>query len=151
MAIKPGHGISALAVCAIAMAILFVGVAAAVHNAGMMEVHVAEQGGDNIHIVFPAFIAQVALAFVPSSVFGDIDDEMQQWIPLLEESAKQLSAAPDFTLVQVESRDETVNIIKKGDTLVIDVQSDDDEVHVTVPLGLVERTVRKIKASRFDI
>lgn len=151
MAIKPGHGISALAVCAIAIAILFVGVAAAVHNAGMMEVQVAENGGDNIHIVFPAFIAQVALSFVPSSVFSDIDDEVQEWIPLLEESARRLSELPDFTLVEVESRDETVHIIKKGRSLVIDVQSDDDDVHVTIPLGLVERTVKKLKSSRHDI
>ena len=153
MAIKPGHGISAFAVIAIILTVVCVGVATAVHNAGMMEVQVADSGpgGDNIHIVFPAFIAQVALAFVPCSVFSDLDEEIREWIPLLEEGAKALAAHPDFTLVRVESRDETVKIIKQGHSLVIDVESDSEDVHVVIPLGLVQRTVKKMKSSRFDI
>jgi len=154
MPAKPHRqGLSAFSVSLIVLMTFCVSIAFAVHNAGMMKVDVDSHGpgGDDVKIVFPAFLAHIALSLVPTSVFEHIDDEALVWMPLVADVSKKLAEYPDFVLVEVTSRSENVQIVKKRGTLVIDVQSDDEDVNVTLPLSLVGRVVNKMNRARHDI
>ncbi len=149
----PRQGLSAVSVGLIVLLTFSVSIAFAVHNAGMMEVDVDSHGpgGDDVRIVFPAFLAHIAISLVPSSVFEHIDDQALEWMPVVADVSRKLEEYPDFVLVEVTSRNETVLITKKQGTLVVEVESDDENVHVALPLSLVGRVVNKLQKKRFDI
>lgn len=125
-----------------------------VHSAGMFELDVHERGpggADISGIRIPAALGHVALAFVPARVFDFCeDDDFARHAPLLREACERLSDAPDFVLVEVISADEHVLIRKEGSALVVDVESDDEEVHVAVPLGIARAFARKIERASRD-
>ncbi len=120
-----------------------------VHSAGMFEldVHVKGPGGVDISgIRVPAVLGHIALAFVPASVFDFCDDEdFHRHGPLIQEACRQLEDAPDFVLVEVFSAEEHVLIRKRGNALVVDVESEDEDVHVAVPLGIARAFARKVE------
>jgi hypothetical protein len=124
-----------------------------VHSAGMFEldVHVKGPGGVDISgIRVPAVLGHLALAFLPTRVFDFCDDEdFLRNGPLVQEALRQLDDAPDFVLVEVLAADEHVLVRKEGNALVVDVRSEDEDVHVSVPLRIARAFARKIeRASR---
>jgi hypothetical protein len=71
---------------------------------------------------------------LPRSAFG-----AHAWRPAARAACRALATGPDGTLVQVESGPGTVQVIKRGDTIEIQVHSPDGDVRVTTPAGLVWR------------
>ena len=125
----------------------------AVHNAGMVVVDVREGtsgcGSDRISIRLPAFVAHAALCCTPSVAFQDACcGEVLHWAGVVRKGFKELADCPDFTIVEIDSEDERVRIRKKGNALIIDIYSDDETVHVEVPIGLVRAAVSKIEKAR---
>lgn len=134
------------------LVVLGAALALSVHRAGMLEVDVRAKGPggcDVTGIRVPAALAHVALVFIPDHAFGHACEEMRRWVPLISEGCSQLSKCPDFTLVEVRSRDEWVRIRKRGRTLVIDVDSDCERVHISVPIGVARAFAKRIAKGRF--
>jgi hypothetical protein len=59
------------------------------------------------------------------------------WRPAARAACRALAGAPDGTLVQVESGPANVKVVKRGDTVEIQVHSPEGDVSVTAPAGLV--------------
>lgn len=59
------------------------------------------------------------------------------WRPAARAACRALAAAPDGTLVQVESGPANVRVVKRGDTVEVQVHSPEGDVTVTTPAGLV--------------
>ncbi len=133
----------------VALGVLMVagaGLAWAIHSAGMLEVDIHATGPGGVDVTglrVPAALAHIALAFAPDDIFAAAEDELRTWGPLIGEACDQLTNAPDFTLVEVITRDEEVQIRKQGRSLVIDVEADDQRVHVTVPLRTAEAFISR--------
>ncbi len=125
-------------------------IAASLSSAGMIEVDVRPNNsrGDQISIRIPAATAMGFLAIVPNAVFWEAADECGRYMPMVRELCDELSDLPDFTLVDVEGRHETVLIRKEGRSLIIDVDEGDETVHITIPLGLVGQVAKKIEKGR---
>ncbi len=125
-----------------------------IHSAGMFELDVHERGpggADISGIRIPAVLGHVALAFIPMSAFDFCDDhDVARHVPLIREACQQLRDAPDFVLVEVLSEDEHVLVRKKGAALVVDVESKDEEVHLSVPLGIAQAFARKMERASRD-
>jgi hypothetical protein len=124
----------------IAATVLATPIAAAglVASTGVMVVDVNPADGPHIIVPVPLLAAQVAAAFVPREARTlDLDDFDDVNIQALREVVEALRQAPDGELVRVEQRDELVVVAKRGDTLEITVDGDDDSVDVSVPLDLV--------------
>ena len=125
-----------------------------VHSAGMFELDIHDQGPGGVDITgirIPAALGHVALAFIPASVFDFCeDDDFARHAPLLEAACEELAEAPDFVLVEVISNDEHVLIRKEGNALVVDVESEDENVHVSIPLGIARAFARKIERANRD-
>jgi hypothetical protein len=118
-----------------------------VYDAGAVRVSVHEKrpGGDSIRIIAPAAIVPVVMAFVPDRVLRkDLPPEARNALPVLKIAAEELRKLPDCTLVEVHGPGEDVSIALKDGTLAIDVDSEDEEVHVQVPLGVVESVASRI-------
>jgi hypothetical protein len=67
-------------------------------------------------------------------------------LPVARTVAQNLEQAPDTVLVEVMSPRERVSVVKRGSALVIDVDSPEESVRVSVPLPLVVAVAEKLQA-----
>lgn len=118
-----------------------------VKSLGMVSVHVAEHrpGGTNVDLQVPGVLASAGLMFLPDVVCAEMAEDVDShWGEVVKAVEKQLRNCPDAVFVQVESERENVSIRKEGKHLVIDVDSDDETVHLKVPFHLVSTVLSKI-------
>lgn len=125
-------------------------IAASLSAAGVIEVNVEgkHSTGDQVNIRIPAATVMGLLAILPNAVFYEATDECGQYMPLVREVCEELGNLPDFTLVEVEGRHESVLIRKQGDVLRIDVDEYDETVHISIPLNIVGKVAKKIEKGR---
>ncbi len=137
---------------AIAVMGTVVAVGAAVYEAGAIDVKVQEKSsnGTHIHLIAPAAIVPAALPFVPNKVFRKCGPEARLWIPAAKIAVEELQRYPDFSMVEVEDGNDHVVIKKQGNKIVIDVNSDEDIVHVSVPLHSLMSVMKRIEAAQPD-
>ena len=132
----------------IVLGLMFLGVTGAyVYNAGMVVIEVAEAGpnGSDISLKIPGALINGAIQVVPSDVFKEAEEEIRYAGPIIRAVCDQLSDLPDFVMVEVQDRHEHVEIAKRGNKLIVDVESDDEKVHIVVPFSVVKTAAKKIE------
>ncbi len=131
-----------------------------VYSAGVISVSVQPRGGGAINVVMPAGVANMALAaveFMPVDSFY-LDEApvealeiLEHYLPAAQQALDRLAAQPDFVLVEVQSRDETVVVRKEGRALRIIVDSDDGRIDVKIPLSTVKEFAKRLRRLSRDI
>lgn len=142
---RPFLMIFGAAVLLLAATVTVLGVA--VHRYGMLEIEIQpgySGAGDHISIRLPGVIVPLAMFFVPDAPLREARREIEKWAPLARDAFRELSSCPDFVMVEVQERDEHVTIAKRGRALVIEVQSEDESVHIVVPLTTVNCVLNRI-------
>lgn len=141
MQLDAGFGTVATGVSAVVLSGVILG-GALIYDAGAVRIRVQEKkpGGENTRLVIPAAAVPVALRFVS-------DEKLREFLPALEIAARELARRPDFTLIEVRKPREHVRISKRSDSLVIDVDSDRETVHVSFPLKLAVAVARRLEAA----
>jgi hypothetical protein len=126
--------------------ISFVGAGIATWRAGMLDVRIHENAPGGIRLAFhlPAIVVPAVLRFVPDRVFAHAVEKDASWMPMACAAISRLAKTPDCLLVQVESMDERVRIAKEGRKLSVDVASKNEEVHLSVPLGMVSAVLERV-------
>ncbi len=124
-----------------------------VYQAEKVSVSVQPRDGGAINVAVPAALATVALAaieFVPLEALPLDDvpvealDALEHYLPAAQEALDRLAEQPDFVLVEVSSRDETVLVRKEGRKLRIVVESNDGRVDVSIPLSTVKEFTKRL-------
>jgi hypothetical protein len=133
--------------------LLIFGGAAWVSQAGMIVVDVKEHGpgGSNVHVRVPAAMVQLALPFVPDVMCEDTSGDFERWSPVVRELCGELERMEDGVLVEVTGGRENVQIMKKKGSLTIDVDSDDETVHIVMPIGTVSAVLSKLETMKGEI
>lgn len=114
---------------------------------GLITVDVSEKSmaGGRVRVVLPGILLRAgtcALAFAPEHELDRIRRDLDEVAPMMTVVAEELEAMPDMTLVRVESEDEYVLIRKEDGHLVIDVETRDEDVHVSIPIDAVGDVIR---------
>ena len=124
-----------------------VALAASVLHSGVVVVKVHDKGPDgvNLTIPVPASLLQagmsIALQHADEGEMDRVRSQLAPWQPALAESLDQLRQVGGFTMVNVDGHDEHVQIHKRGNAWVVDVQSLEADVYVSMPLGLLEHAL----------
>jgi len=120
--------------------------AGVVYQYGAVTVYVEEKkpGGDRVRLWVPGVLAPVALKLVPDKELR-LPPEARQWMPALRAASEELARVEDFTLVEVRAPGEHVTIVKRHGALVIDFVSEDETVHVSVPLRVVISVAKELE------
>jgi hypothetical protein len=122
----------------------FVLIAILLSATGVMLVDVREQGPDGTHLTIPVplLLAQTALTFAPDEARYVECPEFARFQGVAEKILQELKDTPDFVMVEVEERDQWVQVRKEGDALKILVKEGDQEsVEVNLPLSAARRIV----------
>ena len=122
--------------------------AALIYDGGAVRIRVHEKKpeGTNIHLLVPAIAVPAALRLAPEKDLRKASEEIRPYLPAIKIAAEELAKCPDGPLVQVTSPRERVSIVKSGESLVIDVDSPDETVHVSFPLKMVHSIARRFEA-----
>ena len=117
-----------------------------VYNEGAVRVDVREKArdGSHIYVVVPAAVLPVAARLIPKDKLKDAPREIGPWLPTIKAASKELVRCADGPLVEVDSNREHVRIHKRGKSLYIDVDSDEETVHVSFPLEAAADTVSQL-------
>ena len=124
----------------------------AVTSQGMLAIDVYEKspGGTRIKLLVPGALVNLCLSFVPAAMPPDererMQEELERYEPLLAAVVDELEKAPDMVFVEVDEGDEHVTISKRNGHLVIEVDTDDEEVHVALPVASVRATWKHVLA-----
>jgi hypothetical protein len=119
------------------------------YNAGAVRVSVEEKkaGGSHVHLFVPAVVVPPALDLVPEEQLREKLAEVRPWLPAIRIASRELAGTPDAVLVEVINSHEHVTITHRGGSLMVDVDSDEESVHIAVPLGMVHAIAEKLEAS----
>jgi hypothetical protein len=117
-----------------------------IYNEGAVRVEVRDKTGKNqqVHVIVPAIILPVAARMVPRNALRDKRDEIELWLPTIEAAAEGLARCPDGLLVEVDNRHEHVRIQKRSGSLFVDVDSDEETIHVSFPLAAVAGAAKQL-------
>ena len=129
-----------LKIAALALASIPVVLAAMLLSSSCVVVDVKQADGPRIIVPVPLFVARAALTFAPHEAKHVTVPELAEYRDVAEQILSELLDAPDGILVEVrdgDRRGEHVLIEKVGDRLEIEVDGDDEEVSITVPITLV--------------
>lgn len=120
--------------------------AAAIYHEGSISVFVQEkgEGGQRVHVVVPAALVRAALIFVPDSAFDEARGNIRSWGPALKGMSASLADCPDGTFVHVQDGKERVIVAKRGNALVVDVDSPEESVKVSLPLGTMTALIHRL-------
>ena len=123
--------------------------AVAVVQDGAVRVSVQEKkpGGEHIRLFVPAVIVPPVVRLIPEEEIARHAKELRPWLPAIRIASKSLAEAPDAVLVEVKDEHDHLVITKKGRTLLVDVTSPDADVHVAVPLGMVNSIAERLEES----
>jgi len=137
---------------ALAVALVSVGAAAAaVVAAGSVAVHVdgSTGTGDDVHVVLPAALLDLALAVAPDHVFSEVrrdlgDAGTKVSGDALRALAEAVRDLPDAVLVEVRDASTHVVVEKRDGAFRIRVSEPDGAVRVDVPVRIAVRLLERV-------
>jgi hypothetical protein len=125
--------------------------AAAIYSSGTIAVQVEEGRGHQYSVRIPAVIANLALSLIPGRLVDealyDVSADIQPYVPAVRDAWSELNATGDFVLVEVNNGgggSDHVRIEKRGDNLLISVDSDDADIEVAVPIKTIGKVIHKL-------
>ena len=126
--------LKAAAIVVLSIPLLFVGVCL---SSSSVVVDVRPADGPRIIVPVPLFVARAALAFAPDEATHIEIPELDDYADVAEQIVDELLDATDGVLVEVHDGGEHVLIAKVGDEIEIEVDGDEEQVSVRLPLTVV--------------
>jgi hypothetical protein len=117
-----------------------------VYSQGAVRVDVREytSNGEHIHLVVPAVVLPMAARLVPRDKLREARNKIRPWLPTIRVASAELVRCPDGPLIEVDSHREHVRIYKQAKSLFIDVDSEEETVHLSFPLEAAADTVSQL-------
>jgi len=115
---------------------------------GTVRVDVDEHhdGGTHVHVWAPAAVVPMALHFVPDRNLQQVCQHSEEWAPLARIAAHELSRYPNTTFVEVEDGEQHVKVSTVGSKIQVDVDGPDENIHVAVPLVMIDDVISQLQA-----
>jgi len=126
---------------------LFTGLVAYSEGADMVYVQEKKPEGHRLWVPVPALLLDLGVRFVPEERLRDALRDLRPWLPAIEAASHELKRCPDGLLVEVKDRTDHVMVSKGGEMLRVDVDSETDTVHVSVPISLIESVAARLGTS----
>lgn len=116
---------------------------------GMIEVKVVERQPEvhHVYVIAPAMLVPIGMHFAPQRDLSRAAAQIRPWLPTIRAALDQLRESDDVTLVEVKEPGEHVRVAKEGSSIVVDVQDEDETVHVSTPIRAISSTIEQLAAS----
>jgi len=116
---------------------------------GILRVDVDEYRakGSHVHVWLPAAVVPMAMHLVPDKQLRCVsrDKNARIALPLVRAIVKELNKYPNTEFVEVEDRNQHVQVRTRNGKLQIDVQAPDENVHILCPLATIEDVTAQLE------
>lgn len=111
-------------------------------GASSIQLRVSGDDHPRFAIGLPFSLVHAGVMLMPDEVFAEVrrelDHELGSVLPVLEAFCESLADCPDGEYLRVETRDESVVIVKKRRHLIIRVEDCGESVRVKLPIKAIE-------------
>lgn len=116
---------------------------------GLVHVNVLQKGAErhHIHVIAPALLLPIGMHFAPKDHLAEAAEEIRPMMPLIRETLKQLEQCEDLPFVEVNQPGKHVRIAKSGGSIVVDVESEEESVHISTPIRALSSAVEELAAA----
>lgn len=122
-----------------------------VASSSCLIVDVKQSDGPRIVVPVPLFVARAALGFAPEEAKWVDVPELAEYSELAARVIEELRNAPDGVLIEVEDGNERVLIEKVGDEIAVEVEGDDEDVSVHLPLSVAAEVFDSHEGGRLEV
>jgi hypothetical protein len=123
----------------------------ALAGSSWLVVDVRPEEGPRIVVPAPLFVARCALAFAPPEVRSIEIPDVKEYSELAEEVLADLHEAPDGLLVEINDSKAQVQIEKRGAELLVEIESDDEDVSMHLPIQLAIEILEGMEGERVEL
>src|ERR1700719_1522168 len=116
---------------------------------GMISVNVEtrQPKKHRVFVVAPAMLVPIAMHFVPKDRLEEQAREIQPRMPTIRAGLEALSESDDITFVEVKEPGQNVRVAKSGGSIVVDVNDNDETVHVSTPIRSMSSALEELAAA----
>jgi hypothetical protein len=116
---------------------------------GVIRVDVDESraGGSHVHFWAPAAVVPMAFRLIPKHHMQHVSEQARQFAPVARAFVKELKKFPDFELVDVQDTSQHVQIRTHDGKLQIDVVDPAENVHLLIPLAVLDDISSQLEAN----
>ncbi|HEY7161748.1 MAG TPA: hypothetical protein VH815_10840 [Acidobacteriota bacterium] len=100
--------------------------------------------GKHVFVPVPVGLMNLGLNMIPGEMLTQVNQELGPHRKIVQSLATELENMPDTDFVEVQGKHEHVLVSKKGGNLIIDVQTPDETVYVSVPIRSTGSIVSKL-------
>jgi hypothetical protein len=119
-----------------------------VFHEGVINVDVDEfrPGGPHVHVWVPATAVSLGMRALPRHHLEHAASQVQPFLPVLREVAKELKRFPNAKFVEVKNGTDDVFIGTVDGKIRIDAVSNNETVHLRIPIETVEDVADRLEA-----
>jgi len=116
---------------------------------GMISVNVETRQPEkhHVYVIAPAMLVPIGMHFVPKEHLADSAREIQPWMPTIRAAMDALGESEDITFVEVKEPGQNVRVAKSGGSIVVDVDDNDERVHVSTPIRAMASAMEELAAA----
>jgi len=116
---------------------------------GMISVNVETRQPEkhHVYVIAPAMLVPIGMHFVPKEHLADSAREIQPWMPTIRAAMDALGESEDITFVEVKEPGQNVRVAKSGGSIVVDVDDNDETVHVSTPIRAMASAMEELAAA----
>lgn len=100
--------------------------------------------GKRVFVPVPVGLMNLGLNMIPGEMLSQVRNDLGPHKKVVQSLAKELENIPDTDFVEVQGKDEHILVSKSGGNLIIDVQTPDETVYVSVPIRSTGNIVSKV-------
>jgi hypothetical protein len=100
--------------------------------------------GKHVFVPVPVGLMNLGLNMIPGEMLSQVSDNLGPHRKVVQSLADQLENIPDTDFVDVQGKDQHILVSKNGSNLVIDVQTPEETVYVSVPIRSTGNIVSKL-------
>jgi hypothetical protein len=100
--------------------------------------------GKRVFVPVPVGLMNLGLNMIPGEMLSQVRNDLGPHKKVVQSLAKELENIPDTDFVEVQGKDEHILVSKSGGNLIIDVQTPDETVYVSVPIRSTGNIVSKL-------
>jgi hypothetical protein len=125
---------------------IVMGVVVVLQQTGVFVLSVQDKTKNrNLFIPVPMLMVNGALHLLPEAKFhfarDRMDDEKLEW---LMAATEELANCPDANFVEVQTAREQVLVAKRGANFLVDVNTPDKNVHLSIPIHATRKAIAQI-------
>ncbi len=110
----------------------------------LVAVREKSDDGVDFSLRIPALLINVGLRFVSVSIPRETADEIQRFVPFLTTLAAEITRCPDGDFVEIVKHGETVRISKRGNRIVVHIDTDEIALGLAIPLSSFKTVIDKV-------